>query len=61
MSNVTCILRTFLLVLLLGFLATCALVCHAAPLAAPDAEALLKRKLLTFQQAPGAKTEVAQQ
>ena len=42
MSNITCILRTFLLVFLLGFLAAYALVCHAAPPAAPDAESLLK-------------------
>ncbi|HSZ16488.1 MAG TPA: outer membrane lipoprotein-sorting protein [Terracidiphilus sp.] len=43
MSNVNCILRSFLLLLLIGFLLTCALVCRAASLPAPDAEALLKR------------------
>ena len=43
MSNVNCILRSFLLLLLIGFLLTCALVCRAASLPALDAEALLKR------------------
>jgi outer membrane lipoprotein-sorting protein len=41
MSRINCALRTFLL--LFGFLAAFALVCHAATPAAPDAEALLKR------------------
>ena len=39
MSNINCVLRTFLLVLLIGLLLTCVLVCRAAT---PDAEALLK-------------------
>ncbi|MGA2848963.1 MAG: outer membrane lipoprotein-sorting protein [Terracidiphilus sp.] len=39
MSNINCVLRTFLLILLAGFLITCAVVCHAAT---PDADALLK-------------------
>jgi outer membrane lipoprotein-sorting protein len=39
MSNINCILRTFLLVFLIGFLLTCVLVCRAAT---ADAEALLK-------------------
>jgi len=43
MSNINCVLRTVLLLLLVGFLLTCALVCRAATLAVPDAEALLKR------------------
>lgn len=42
MSRINCILRVFLLLLLVGFLFTCVLVSHAAP-ATPDAEALLKR------------------
>jgi outer membrane lipoprotein-sorting protein len=43
MSNINCVLRTFLLVLLTGFLITCAVVCRAAtPTTAPDAEAILK-------------------
>jgi outer membrane lipoprotein-sorting protein len=40
MSNINCILRTFLALMAISFLITCALVCHAAT---PDAEALLKR------------------
>jgi len=40
MSNVNCILRSFLLLFLLAFLITCAVVCRAAT---PDADALLKR------------------
>ncbi len=48
MSNVNCILRSLLLILLVAFLVTCALVCHAAPAAAgsaavPDVADLLKR------------------
>jgi outer membrane lipoprotein-sorting protein len=43
MSNVNCILRSFLLLLLIAFLVTCVLVCQAASLPVPDAEALLKR------------------
>ena len=43
MSNINCVLRTVLLLLVVGFLLTCALVCRAATLAVPDAEALLKR------------------
>jgi len=44
MSNINCVLRTFLLVLLAGFLITCALVCRAATLTtSPDAGAILKR------------------
>jgi outer membrane lipoprotein-sorting protein len=47
MSNANCTLRTFLLVMLIAFLVTCAIVCHAAPsvgtAAAPDAADLLKR------------------
>jgi len=39
MSNINCILRTFLALMAIGFLITCALVCHAAT---PNAEALLK-------------------
>jgi outer membrane lipoprotein-sorting protein len=42
MSRINCVLRLFLLIFLLGFLFTCAVVGHAAP-AAPDAQALLKR------------------
>jgi outer membrane lipoprotein-sorting protein len=41
MSNLNCVLRTFLLIMLIGFLVTCCLVCHAAT--APDADALLKQ------------------
>jgi len=40
MSKINCVLRTFLLLLLIGFLLTCVLVSRAAT---PDAEALLKR------------------
>ncbi len=40
MSKINCILRIFLLVLLIGFLLTCVLVSRAAT---PNAEALLKR------------------
>ena len=40
MSRINCVLRTFLLLFLLGFLLTCVLVGRAAT---PDAEALLKR------------------
>ena len=43
MSNVNCALRTFLLVFFVSFLLACALVAHAAPPAAPDADAILKR------------------
>ena len=50
MSNVNCFLRSFLLLLLIAFLVTCALVVHAAPVssaagtaAVPDAADLLKR------------------
>jgi outer membrane lipoprotein-sorting protein len=43
MSNINCVLRAFLLLLLAGFLLTCALVCRAGTPAGPDAEALLKR------------------
>jgi len=44
MSNINCILRTLLLILLAAFLITCAVVCHAAtPSTAPDADAILKR------------------
>jgi outer membrane lipoprotein-sorting protein len=43
MSNVNWILRSFLLLMLLAFLVTCTLVCHAASATAPDAEVLLKR------------------
>ena len=43
MSSINCILRSFLLLFLLAFLVTCALVCHAASLPSPDPEALLKR------------------
>ena len=48
MSNVNSILRSLLLIMLAGFLVTCALVCHAAPAATgtadvPDATDLLKR------------------
>ena len=48
MSNVNSILRSLLLIMLVGFLVTCALVCHAAPAATgtaalPDAADLLKR------------------
>ena len=41
MSSPNCILRTFLLIMLIGFLVTCCLVCHAASV--PDADALLKQ------------------
>jgi outer membrane lipoprotein-sorting protein len=41
MSNINCVLRTFLLIFVIGFLITWALVGHAAP-ATPDAEAILK-------------------
>jgi outer membrane lipoprotein-sorting protein len=40
MSNINCVLRAFLLLFLVGFLVTCALVCRAET---PDAEVLLKR------------------
>lgn len=40
MSNMNNTLRTFLLLFVLAFLVTCAMVCHAAT---PDAEALLQR------------------
>jgi outer membrane lipoprotein-sorting protein len=48
MSNVNCTLRSLLIIMLVGFLVTCALVCHAAPAATgtaamPDATDLLKR------------------
>jgi outer membrane lipoprotein-sorting protein len=48
MSNVNSILRSLLLLMLVGFIVACALVCHAAPAAAgtaavPDATDLLKR------------------
>src|SRR5580692_5578491 len=44
MSNINCVLRTFLLLLLIGILCTWALVGHGATLAtSPDAEAILKR------------------
>jgi outer membrane lipoprotein-sorting protein len=48
MSNVNCTLRSLLLILLLAFLVTCAVVCHAAPAATgsaavPDVTDLLKR------------------
>ena len=43
MCNVNWILRTFLLLMLLGLLVTCTLVCHAASATVPDAEALLRR------------------
>ena len=47
MSKINCMLRTFLLVMLGGFLLTCAIVCRAESAAntsaVPDAEALLKR------------------
>jgi outer membrane lipoprotein-sorting protein len=43
MSNINFILRTFLLILLAGFLITCAVVCRAAtPATSPDADAILK-------------------
>ncbi len=42
MYRINCILRVFLLILMIGFMLTCVLVSHAAP-ATPDAEALLKR------------------
>jgi len=44
MSNINCILRTFLLILLAAFLVTVAVVCRAAtPANTPDADAILKR------------------
>jgi len=44
MSNINCILRTFLLILLAAFLITVAVVCRAAtPANTPDADAILKR------------------
>jgi outer membrane lipoprotein-sorting protein len=44
MSNINCILRTFLLILLGAFLITVAVVCRAAtPATGPDADALLRR------------------
>ena len=44
MSNINCVLRTFLLVFFVCLLAACVLVGHAAtPTTAPDAEAILKR------------------
>ena len=43
MSSVNCILRSFLLLFLLGFLMTCVFVCHAASIPAPNPEALLKQ------------------
>ena len=43
MSKVNCILRAYLLLLLVGFLLACALRAHGAIPATPDAEALLKR------------------
>jgi outer membrane lipoprotein-sorting protein len=43
MSNVNCILRGFLLLIVIAFLVTRALVGHAASATVPDAEALLKR------------------
>jgi outer membrane lipoprotein-sorting protein len=43
MSNINCALRTFLLVFFTAFLLACALVAHAASLAAPDADAVLKK------------------
>lgn len=42
MSNVNCVLRALLLLLLIGFLITCAVVCRAATAPPPDAQALLK-------------------
>ena len=43
MSNINCILRTFLLILLAAFLITWAVVCRAAtPASPPDADAILK-------------------
>jgi outer membrane lipoprotein-sorting protein len=43
MSNVNCILRSFLLLFLLALLLACGLVCHAASASVPDATELLKR------------------
>jgi outer membrane lipoprotein-sorting protein len=43
MSNANYFLRTILLILLIGFLITCAFVAHAAPATAPDANEILKR------------------
>ena len=42
MYRINCVLRVFLLLFLIGFLFTCALVARAAAPATPDAEALLK-------------------
>jgi outer membrane lipoprotein-sorting protein len=42
-SSVNWTLRTLLLLMLIGFLITCALVAHAAPATAPDAGEILKR------------------
>ncbi|HEY1159749.1 MAG TPA: outer membrane lipoprotein-sorting protein [Terracidiphilus sp.] len=44
MSKINCVLRTFLLLFLIGFLCTCVLVCRAAtPSTNPEAAAILKR------------------
>ena len=43
MSRVNCILRSFLLLFLIGFLLTCVLVSRAATAGVPDAMALLAR------------------
>ena len=43
MSNINGVLRSLLLLFIVAFLAVCALVCRAAPPAAPDAMELLKR------------------
>jgi outer membrane lipoprotein-sorting protein len=43
MSKINWILRAFLVLFFAGLLVTCALVCHAAAAANPDAAALLKR------------------
>src|SRR5271166_4691000 len=43
MSNINSILRNLLLLMLLAFLATCALVLHAAPATTPDAQELLRK------------------
>jgi outer membrane lipoprotein-sorting protein len=43
MYRINCVLRTFLLLFLIGFLLTCALVSRAATAPPVDAEALLKR------------------
>ena len=42
MSNINCVLRTFLIIFVIGFLITFALVSHAEP-TSPDALAILKR------------------